>query len=211
MVKEAYRFALPPLALGAACFLAARRWHGAAWPGGGLIVLGLFIFYFFRDPVRAIPQESGLVVAPADGHVMEIVEEALDSRMGRRVSTFLAIWDVHVQRAPVAGSIVSVEYRPGKFLAAFRPAASSQNEQNVIRMDTPHGPVIVKQIAGAVARRVICWKREGAAVARGERLGLIRFGSRVDLWLPAEAQVAVERGAKVKGGESILARWTSTP
>ncbi len=211
MVKEAYRFALPPLALGAVCFLMAGRWHGAAWLGGALVVLGLFVFYFFRDPERSIPQDPGLAVAPADGHVIEIVEEALDSRMGHRVSIFLAIWDVHVQRAPVAGRIAGVEYRPGKFYGAFRAAASRENEQNIIRMDTPQGPVTVKQIAGAVARRVICWTREGATLDRGERLGLIRFGSRVDIWLPADAQVVIERGAKVKGGESILARWTSTP
>jgi phosphatidylserine decarboxylase len=128
---------------------------------------------------------------------------------GKRVTIFLAVWDVHVQRAPVAGCIAEVEYRPGKFLAAFRARASEENEQNVISMDTAKGRLVFKQIAGAIARRVICWKQPGEKVALGERVGLIRFGSRVDLWLPAEAQIITQRGQKVKGGESILARWNS--
>ena len=205
MVKDAYRFALPPLVAGIVCVLV-----GWKWPGGILIFLGLFVFYFFRDPDRTIPNDPAVVVAPADGHIVEIVDELLESVPGKRVTIFLAVWDVHVQRAPLAGSIVKVEYRPGKFLAAFRARASEENEQNVICMDTPRGRLVFKQIAGAIARRVICWKQPGEKVALGERVGLIRFGSRVDLWLPAEAQIVAQRGQKVKGGESILARWNST-
>ena len=130
--------------------------------------------------------------------------------MGHRISIFLAIWDVHVQRAPVAGRIADVVYQPGKFYAAMRAAASPENEQNIIYIHTPQGTLVFKQIAGAIARRVICWKNEGEKVARGERVGLIRFGSRVDVWLPLEAEVVVKRGQKVKGGESILAKWNST-
>lgn len=205
MVKDAYKFAIPPLVAGAACLVLGWR-----WPAGILIFLGLFVFYFFRDPERAIPTERGAVVSPADGHVVEIVDEPLGATVGHRVSIFLSIWDVHVQRAPVAGRIASVVYRPGKFYAALRSSASRENEQNIISIQAPGGTVVFKQIAGAIARRVICWRREGDAVALGERVGMIRFGSRVDIWLPKEAEVLVRRGQKVKGGESILAIWIST-
>lgn len=205
MVRDAYRFAVPPLLIGAACFV-----FGWKWPGGIVVFLGLFIFYFFRDPERVVPSDPGLVVSPADGRVIEIVDEELDSKMGHRISIFLSIWDVHVQRAPAGGRIASVVYRPGKFLGAFRSAASRENEQNVICIDTPKGAVVFKQIAGAVARRVICWKQPGDTVAIGERVGLIRFGSRVDIWLPMEATVAVRRGQFAKGGETVIAKWNST-
>jgi phosphatidylserine decarboxylase len=205
MVKDAYRFALPPIILGIVFLFIGWR-----WPGGILIFLGLFVFYFFRDPERTIPSAPGLIVSPADGHVLEVVDESLDERPGRRITIFLAIWDVHVQRAPVAGRIADVVYRPGRFYAAMRSAASRENEQNIIYIHSPHGDVVFKQIAGAIARRVICWKEEGAEVALGERVGLIRFGSRVDIWLPPQTEVLVHRGQKVKGGESILAKWNST-
>ncbi len=205
MVKEAYKFAIPPLVIGAACLVA-----GWKWPAAVLSVLGLFVFYFFRDPERTIPSEPGSVVSPADGRVVEIVDEEFESKMGHRISIFLSIFDVHVQRAPVAGRIANVVYRPGKFYAAFRASASNENEQNVIYMDTPQGALVFKQIAGAIARRVICWKGKGEAATRGERVGMIRFGSRVDLWIPMEAEVTARRGQMVKGGESILAKWNST-
>lgn len=204
MVKDAYRFAIPPLALGAVCLI-----PGWKWAAGILIFLGLFILYFFRDPSRAVPPDPDLVVAPADGRIVEIVDEEFESRPGRRISIFLSIWDVHVQRAPLAGRICKVEYRPGKFYGAYRSAASRENEQNVIYINTPKATIIVKQIAGAIARRVLCWKHEGDEVAIGERIGMIRFGSRVDIWLPVEAEIAVRRGQFAKGGETILAKWTS--
>lgn len=205
MVKEAYKFGIPPLAAGAVCL--ALGWK---WPAGILIFLGLFVFYFFRDPERTIPSAAGAVVSPADGHIIEIVDEPFDVTPGHRVTIFLSIWDVHVQRAPVAGRIAGVAYHPGRFYAAWRSAASRENEQNIISLETPQGTLVFKQIAGAIARRVLCWKRPGDIVARGERVGMIRFGSRVDIWLPQEAQVTARRGQKVKGGESILATWTST-
>jgi len=183
---------------------------GWYWAAGVLIFLGLFVFYFFRNPERTIPSDPDVVVSPADGHVVEIVDEPFDSVVGHRVSIFLAVWDVHVQRAPFAGRITRVVYKPGKFYAAMRGAASEKNEQNVIYMETPKGPIVFKQIAGAIARRVICWKREGEMAGRGELVGMIRFGSRVDIWLPMETQIVVTRGQKVKGGESILAKWNST-
>jgi phosphatidylserine decarboxylase len=205
MVKDAYKFALPPLIAGGGCLIPGWRVLGAL-----LIFLGLFVFYFFRDPQRAVPSDPSAVVSPADGHVLEIVDESLDGVMGRRISIFLAIWDVHVQRAPVSGRIASVVYKPGKFYAAMRSAASVENEQNIITIETPAGGLVFKQIAGAIARRVICWKREGEIISSGERIGLIRFGSRVDVWLPMEAEVAVRLKQKVKGGESLLAKWNST-
>ncbi len=205
MVKEAYKFAIPPLVVGAACLI-----PGWKWTAGILIFLGLFVFYFFRDPEREIPSDMGAVVSPADGRVVVIVDETLDSTMGHRISIFLSIWNVHVQRAPFAGRVGSVIYRPGKFYAAFRSAASRENEQNMIYIHTPQGQLVFKQIAGAIARRVLCWKHEGETVALGERVGIIRFGSRVDIWLPMEAEVVVKKGQMVKGGESILAKWNST-
>jgi phosphatidylserine decarboxylase len=210
MVKDAYRFAIPLLAIAVACWLAAWFWKPWLWPGVVCFFLALFVFYFFRDPERPIPSDPSVIVSPADGHVVEIVDEPLDSQMGHRVSIFLAVWDVHVQRAPVAGRIARVEYRPGKFMGAFRSKASQLNEQNVIYMDTSHGRVVFKQIAGAVARRVLFWKQEGTTVALGERVGMIRFGSRVDIWLPMEAVITVSRGQMMKGGESVLGKWTST-
>jgi phosphatidylserine decarboxylase len=205
MLNEGYKFGVPPIVVGAVCF--AVGWKLAA---AILIFLGIFVFYFFRDPDRIIPSAPGTVVSPADGHVMEIVDEELGSQMGRRVTIFLAIWDVHVQRAPVAGRIADVVYKPGRFYAAFRAAASRENEQNIISIETPNGTLVFKQIAGAIARRVLCWKRTGETVALGQRVGMIRFGSRVDVWLPLEAEISVRRGQKVKGGESILAKWNST-
>jgi phosphatidylserine decarboxylase len=205
MVKDAYKFALPPLIVGGLCLIPGWKIVAAI-----LIFLGLFVFYFFRDPKRKIPSDPTAVVSPADGHVVQIVDEPLDSVMGHRISIFLAIWDVHVQRAPVDGRIASVVYQPGRFYAAMRSAASVENEQNVITVETPKGRLVFKQIAGAIARRVICWKREGESVARGDRIGLIRFGSRVDVWLPMEAEVVVRLKQKVEGGESILAKWNLT-
>jgi len=205
MVKEGYKFGLPPLVLGAVCVAA-----GWKWPGGILIFLGLFVFYFFRDPERTIPAGADNIVSPADGRVVEIVDEPLDSVPGHRVSIFLAVWNVHIQRAPVAGRVADVVYRPGRFYGAFRARASQENEQNIIYIDSPQGRVVFKQIAGAIARRVLCWKSKGETVALGDRVGMIRFGSRVDLWLPAGTRVIVNRGQNVKGGESILAKWNST-
>lgn len=205
MVIEGYKFGLPPVFLGALCLFFGWHWFGAI-----LIFLGLFVFYFFRDPERTIPPDANNILSPADGRVVEIVDEMLDSVSGHRISIFLAVWNVHIQRAPVAGRIADVVYRPGKFYAAFRSNASRENEQNIIYINSPQGPVVFKQIAGAIARRVLCWKSEGEMVVLGDRVGMIRFGSRVDVWLPAGTRVVVRRGQHVKGGESILAQWNST-
>ena len=202
MVKEGYYFGLPPLVLGVAAFL-------VHWVAIGIILvaLALFVFYFFRDPEREIPGDPGAVVSPADGRIVVITDEANNGKPGKRISIFLAIWNVHVNRSPEAGTITGMEYRPGKFLAAMIARASTENEQNVISLSTARGEMMFKQIAGLIARRVVCWKKRGDVVARGERIGLVRFGSRVDLWLPRDAEILVKLGDNVKGGSSVLATW----
>jgi phosphatidylserine decarboxylase len=202
MVKEGYTFSAGPLLLGVAAVITG--WKIA---GGVLIFLALFVLYFFRDPERQIPGSDGDVVSPADGRVVVITEEAFNGRQGTRISIFLAVWNVHVQRAPLAGRIAEIEYRPGRFYAAMRARASEENEQNVFRLETPAGEIVFKQIAGWIARRVVSWKKEGDVVVRGERVGMIRFGSRVDLWLPAGAEIRVRKGQNVTGGSTVLARW----
>jgi phosphatidylserine decarboxylase len=202
MVKEGYYFGLPPLAVGAAAFF--LHWTIAAIV---LVLLAAFIFYFFRDPERAIPTDPRAVVSPADGRVVVVRDEENAGRPGRRISIFLAIWNVHVNRSPEAGTITKLDYRPGKFLAAMVERASLENEQNVISLSTPSGEIVFKQIAGLIARRVVCWKKPGDKVQRGERIGLVRFGSRVDLWVPRGVEILVALGDNVKGGSSVLARW----
>jgi phosphatidylserine decarboxylase len=202
MVKEGYSFGLPPLILGGLSFL--LHWYLTATV---LVLLALFVFSFFRNPQRQIPAEPGAVVSPADGRVVVVTEEKHAGRSGQRLSIFLAIWNVHVNRAPAAGTIAKLEYRPGKFLAAIRERASLENEQNVFTLSTEAGEIVFKQIAGWIARRVVSWKKASEQVARGERIGLVRFGSRVDVWLPREAEILVKVGENVKGGASVIARW----
>ena len=193
---------MPPLALGIAAFL-------AHWVVAGVLLafLAAFVFYFFRDPERVIPADPDVVVSPADGRVVVVTDEDHAGVPGKRISIFLAIWNVHVNRSPASGTIVKMDYRPGKFLAAMRARASMENEQNVISLSTASGEMVFKQIAGLIARRVVCWKKAGDTVQRGERIGLVRFGSRVDLWVPRDAQILVALGDNVKGGSSVLARW----
>ena len=202
MVRDGYKFLAPPLALGV--LAAAFGWLGTAVV---LLAMAAFIASFFRDPERKPPADSAAVVSPADGRVMEVVQESFDGRPGRRVSIFLAIWNVHVNRAPMSGRLERVEYRPGKFYAAMRARASAENEQNVFYLDTDRGRIVFKQVAGWIARRVVSWKSAGDSVILGERIGLIRFGSRMDLWLPDGAEMLVRPGEKVAGGVSVVARW----
>jgi phosphatidylserine decarboxylase len=202
MVKEGYTFGLPLLVLGGVFYL--LQWNIVAVVA---VLLALFVFSFFRDPERVIPTEGGAVVSPGDGRVVVVTEEDNAGRPGKRLSIFLAVWNVHVNRSPAAGTIAKLEYRPGKFLAAMREQASVENEQNVFTLSTEAGEIVFKQIAGLIARRVVSWKKQGDKVARGERIGLVRFGSRVDLWVPKEAEILVRTGESVKGGSSVLARW----
>jgi phosphatidylserine decarboxylase len=202
MVKEGYYFGVPPLLLAGAGFL--LHWTFLALV---LLLFALFIFSFFRDPERSIPRDEGAVVAPADGRVLVITDEDHAGRPGTRISIFLAIWNVHVNRSPATGTITNMEYRKGKFVAAMRENASFENEQNVFSLATEAGEMIFKQIAGLIARRVVSWKKAGDRVQRGERIGLVRFGSRADLWLPKDAEILVKVGDHVKGGTSVLANW----
>ena len=202
MVKEGYIFAAGPILLAALGF--AARWY---IPAAVLLLLGAFILYFFRDPQREIPSDPAAVVSPADGRVIEVVDEPMGNRAGRRISIFLAIWNVHVNRSPLPGRITKIEYRPGRFHMAMKKAASSENEMNIVSLETDRGEIVFKQIAGLIARRVVLWKKSGDHVERGERIGIVRFGSRMDVWLPPEAQILVKSGDHVAGGSSVLARW----
>jgi phosphatidylserine decarboxylase len=204
MVKEGYWFGLPPLVVGLLLLTFTAPISLVA--GVVLVFLALFTFYFFRNPNRKIPMEPGVVVSPADGRVVVVKDEANAGRPGKRISIFLAIWNVHVNRSPAAGTITKLEYKPGKFLAAWAEKASLENEQNVFTLSSEYGEMEFKQIAGWVARRVVSWKKSGEMVGRGELVGLVRFGSRVDVWLPEGAEVVVKVGENVKGGSSVVAR-----
>lgn len=171
--------------------------------------LSLLILYFFRDPQRHPIEKQGVVVSAADGEVVEIAgeqEQAYLSRDTTRISVFLSIMDVHVQRVPISGTVRSVTHRPGKFLQAFRPEASTENEHIAMVIETPYGPILVKQIAGILARRCVNYAEAGDVLHSGQRFGLIRFGSRVDLFLPPEAEILVKVGDKVTGGVTAMAR-----
>ncbi|MGH7376343.1 MAG: phosphatidylserine decarboxylase [Candidatus Methylomirabilales bacterium] len=203
MARDAYLFLIPLLGIAGALFFLRL-------PGWGLLplVLAAGVGLFFRDPERVVPQGPGLVVAPADGRVMVVREGVAAEGEGpgpfSQVSIFLSVLDVHVNRAPYGGKVEDLRYRPGRFVVAWREEASRVNEQAIIALATPDGPVTVKQIAGVLARRVVTWIRPGQELKTGERIGLIRFGSRVDLVLPARVALAVKVGDKVRGGETVV-------
>ena len=202
IAREGWLYILALLVLGAAI-----AWH---WPrtGAAVLALALFVTYFFRDPERRIPTEPGAVVSPADGKVVRIEPAGEGGPLGadgQQISIFLSIFDVHINRAPIAGRIADVNYRPGAFLPAFDHEASERNEQNSVQVDGPQGRVVFRQIAGLIARRIVFRKRVGDEVARGERVGMIKFGSRTDLFLPATAQLKVKVGDRVAGGTSVIA------
>lgn len=168
--------------------------------------LGLFVAYFFRDPVRTAPEDERQLVSPADGKVVYAGPPRDGSANGRiQVSIFLSLFDVHINRAPLSGTIQRVTYTPGRFLPAYKPDASLQNEQNEVLLEDDGFQVVVRQIAGVVARRIVFFKKPLDRVERGERIGLIQFGSRVDVLLPASVALCVTVGDHVKGGESVLA------
>jgi len=170
------------------------------------VLLAAFFLWFFRDPNRIVPTDPGMVVSPADGKVEEAewIETTGGSRV--RVTIFLNVFDVHVNRCPVGGTVTLMEYREGAFLNAMKPESAVHNEQTLITIDTGSGyEVSFKQIAGLLARRIICNLRVGDRVERGQRMGLIKFGSRTDVLLPANAELRVKPGQRVKGGSSIIA------
>ena len=173
-----------------------------------LLVLAVFVTVFFRDPSREIPQGKGLVVSPADGKVVLIVNTPAGHPAGEgstQISIFLSVFDVHINRAPIAGTITDVVYNKGEFLPAFDDLASLRNEQNRAFIDGPEGRVGFTQIAGLIARRIVFRKKAGDVVARGEQVGLIRFGSRTDVFLPRGTTIDVKVGDRVSGGSSVIA------
>ncbi|HEX8150140.1 MAG TPA: phosphatidylserine decarboxylase family protein [Pyrinomonadaceae bacterium] len=210
MVKEGYPWILVPLLAGLAAGLLYLFWPALPLLALALVLLLLaaFMAYFFRDPQRAVPSEAGLVVSPADGKVTRIERLAGDGADSPTVvSIFLSPFDVHVNRAPIAGQVIDVTYTKGRFIAATSDNASLVNEQNALTIRGERMTVVCKQIAGVLARRIVCWKRPGDRLGLGERFGLIKFGSRTDLVLPREVEVSVQVGQRVSGGVTIIGRW----
>ena len=216
LAREGLPFILVCLAATALAALWARHggWGVRSAAPALFLALTLFVAYFFRDPERQIPQDPRLVVAPADGKVMSVGPVEGEDFMGgtaTRVTIFLNIFDVHVQRAPLGGRVAHYAYRPGRFVAAWREEASRENERASLGIDTGAGPLLVRQIAGLVARRIATYPGNGDTVVRGDRIGLIRFGSRVDLLLPLDWPVTVNSGDMVRGGETPVARIPAEP
>jgi phosphatidylserine decarboxylase len=175
--------------------------------GGLLVAAALFSMYFFRDTDRVVPATSDLV-SPADGRVLEIAEiDGEGYGRGRVLRIFLSVLDGHVQRSPVAGTVRQIQYRPGSFLDARDPRAPFANECNAVEIESLRGRVVVRQIAGLIARRILCWVRPDDTLEMGERIGLIRFGSQVDLYVPLDVAITVKEGQRVRGGETIVGRW----
>jgi len=177
-------------------------WLGGVWLASPLWALALFCLYFFRDPDREIPA-GPVAVSPADGRVVAVVGKGSDQQ---RLSIFLSIFDVHVNRTPIAGAITKVEYQPGRFHVASVAEASSQNEQNVVTVRGDDTTVVFKQIAGLIARRIVCTKKPGDTVAAGERIGLIKFGSRMDVLFGPEWEIVVRPRMRVLAGSTVIAR-----
>jgi len=195
IVRDAYRFLVPLAFLAVLAFFLGLT-------TAGLFVTALFAFvaFFFRNPTRTIPVDPGTIVSPADGKVVRL------ERVGNvtRMSIFLSLFNVHVNRSPIAGRIEAVDYRPGKFLVAFNDKASTDNERNIVMVSDGRITIVFTQIAGIVARRIVFWKKAGDTVAKGELVGLIRFGSRVDVLFPAGTEATVSVGDRVKGGSTRI-------
>jgi phosphatidylserine decarboxylase len=204
MVRDGYYYGFVLLAAGVLVgWLAGPVWSTPA------LLLAAFFLWFFRDPERAIPDEVGVVVSPADGKVTDISPAKVDGIQRTRISIFLNVFNVHVNRSPIAGVVGEVRYRKGKFLNAMQAASAEQNEQNAVTVEGDGHTVVFKQIAGLLARRIVFTKKIGDVVQRGERVGLIKFGSRVDVFLDASANLRIKVGDQVKGGASVLAHMSA--
>jgi phosphatidylserine decarboxylase len=206
MVADGYYYALA-LAGAAALvgWLAGPLWAVPA------CLLAVFFLWFFRDPERVVPDTAGAVVSPADGKVTDVSTVLVNGIPRTRISIFLSVFDVHVNRSPLAGVIREVRYQKGKFLNAMNPASAEHNEQNAVTVEGEAQTVIFKQIAGLLARRIVFNRKVGDPVERGERVGLIKFGSRVDVLLAASATAQIKVGDRVKGGSSVLAYLERVP
>lgn len=201
MAREGLPYILIPLLLAIIPFVLGY------WPLSlVLVALAVFMAYFFRDPRRTAPTGNGVIVSPADGRVTRVRALTEDENSPMVVSIFLSPLDVHINRSPIAGAITNVTYTQGKFLMATKAASSLVNEQNALTIRGEEVTVVCKQIAGVLARRIICWKRAGDVVALGERFGLIKFSSRTDLILPPNVQLEVREGMRVKGGATVIGR-----
>ena len=200
MVRDGIPFVLVPLVL---AIVAVLLGYWPVWLG--LLLIAAFMAFFFRDPHRAVPSEPGIVLAPADGRIT-IVRHGGPTSPESLVSIFLSPLDVHVNRSPIAGEITEISYKRGKFLIATNERSSLLNEQNTLTIKGADVTVKCTQIAGIVARRIVCWKRPGERVECGERFGMIRFGSRTDLLLPPAVEVVVEEGMQVRAGVTIVGK-----
>ena len=207
MVRDGYIYGLVFLAL----VLPLHWLTGGWWLTLAPVALAAFFLWFFRDPQRAIPSEPGLIVSPGDGLVTETAAISTPEGPRQRISIFLSVFDVHVNRSPIAGVLSSVHYQKGQYLNAMNPASADQNEQNIVTVRGDGVEITFKQIAGLLARRIVFNLREGDRVERGQRVGLIKFGSRVNVLLPADAELRVQVGQRVKGGSSVLAVISNRP
>lgn len=202
MAREGYPYVIVPAVL-ALILLAVGYWP-VSLP---FFLLAAFMAYFFRDPRRVSPTDANTIVSPADGRVTRVRRLSPDDANSPTVvSIFLSPLDVHINRAPIAGTITDVTYQHGKFLMATKEESSLVNEQNTLTIRGESVTVVCKQIAGVLARRIICWKRAGDEVAVGERFGLIKFSSRTDLIVPPEVEIIVREGMRVRGGLTVLGR-----
>ena len=200
MVRDAYYYAIPLLAAAAIVgWLTRPAW--AVLP----VLLAVFFLWFFRDPERQIPAVQGAIVSPADGRITDVSLIERNGEWQKRISIFLNVFNVHVNRSPITGIITSVQYKKGQFRNAMGAVSADLNEQNVVTVEGDAGTVVFKQIAGLLARRIVFTRKTGDQVARGERIGLIKFGSRVDVIFAADADMKVKVGDNVKGGSSLLA------
>jgi phosphatidylserine decarboxylase len=201
MVRDGYIYGLSLIAVAAALYWLTGGWAWSLLP----LLLAAFFLWFFRDPTRTIPTRDGLIVSPGDGLVTETVVIHTPEGERQRISIFLSVFDVHVNRSPIAGTISRVKYQKGQYLNAMNPASAERNEQNKVTVRGEGIEVTFKQIAGLLARRIVFNHSEGEQLERGQRVGLIKFGSRVDVVIPAEAELRVKKGERVKGGSSVLA------
>jgi phosphatidylserine decarboxylase len=201
MVRDGYIYGLSLLAIAAVLRWATGGWVWSIVP----VLLATFFLWFFRDPERAIPGGAGIVVSPADGVVTETARIDTPEGPRQRISIFLNVFDVHVNRSPIAGTLTSVRYQKGLYLNAMDATSAERNEQNIVTVRGEGIEIVFKQIAGLIARRIVFNYREGDKVERGQRVGLIKFGSRTDVILPIEAELRVNNGQRVKGGASVLA------
>lgn len=201
MVRDGYIYGISLLAVAALLVWATGTWAWAILP----VLLAAFFLWFFRDPERVVPTGAGLIVSPGDGVVTETVQIDTPEGKRQRISIFLSVFNVHVNRAPISGVLTRVEYKKGLYLNAMNPASATENEQTIATLAGDGYEVTFKMIAGLLARRIVFNHREGERLERGQRVGLIKFGSRVDVILPAEATIVVKVGDKVNGARSVLA------